>query len=96
MAMTADDIRRHPAYKHGFEGHRKYHLNGNSNPRDDPKCTHEAPEFRSTTVLLGEKFSVHQIWIAGAHAGMENCRGWTDFPSAPWHKKPRTPLQCPV
>lgn len=72
--MTTDDIRRHPAYKHGFEGHRRYKNSG----EDHPLGYHEkyglniAKEFSSTLLIPGTSFSPYDIWMSGAHAGMKN------------------------
>lgn len=76
MRMTEEDVRRHPAYKHGFEGHRRFLESG----QDRSEGYHArygliCPlEYASSAQLSTEShgISLNSIWMSGAHAGMKN------------------------
>lgn len=90
MAMTTDDIRRHPAYKAGFEGHRKYLESDRSAAQSYLIMIPE--EFNSRNSFPGENFDPYQLWLIGAHSGMKNSNGFYNVPGGDFWKTNPEPI----
>jgi len=83
--LSINEILRHPAYKHGFESHRKFKNAGepqHERIKFDLRCPNE---FGSTGFDTSRsELTPGMIWLLGAHAGMKNSNGLGEiygFPS---------------
>lgn len=77
MKYSKEAVLRHPAYRHGFEGHRAL-----KDARIKQRTSSPEGKFDTTTpsayrdnlerLFEDSSLSPYHIWIAGAHAGMGN------------------------
>lgn len=77
MKYSIDAVRRHPAYKHGFECHAQFKRirdrYGSDRAHTEVNLTTPAEFNKWQTMAFDDShLSLYALWLAGAHAGMGN------------------------